>query len=97
MNDTSQMKAMMTEFAERTGLTSRTRPPRRYLWTDAFAVCNYLELFRRTGEEPFQQDAIRLVSQVHQILADIGRTIRAVAGSAAWTRKKGNSIRPWVA
>jgi hypothetical protein len=68
MNDTSQMKAMMTEFAERTCLTSRTRPPRRYLWTDAFAVCNYLELFRRTGEEPFQQDAIRLVSQVHQIL-----------------------------
>ncbi len=24
---------------------------RRYLWTDAFAVCNYLELFQRTRDE----------------------------------------------
>lgn len=58
----------MTGFAERTGLTSLARPPRRYLWTDAFAVCNYLELFRQTGEEHYQQDAKRLVSQVHSVL-----------------------------
>ena len=31
----------MTRFAERTGLTG-ARLPRRYLWTDAFAVCNFL-------------------------------------------------------
>jgi len=35
--------ALMNEFAQRTGLTSK-QPPRRYLWTDAFAVCNLLGL-----------------------------------------------------
>ena len=58
----------MTGFAERTGLIPPARPPRRYLWTDAFAVCNYLELFRQTGKEQYQQDAKRLVSQVHSVL-----------------------------
>jgi len=58
----------MTGFAERTGLTPPARPPRRYLWTDAFAVCNYLELSRRTGREQNQQDAKRLISQVHRVL-----------------------------
>jgi hypothetical protein len=32
---------LMTRFVERTGVTGTTRP-RRYLWTDAFAVCNLL-------------------------------------------------------
>lgn len=58
----------MIGFAERTGLIPPARPPRRYLWTDAFALCNYLELFRRTGEEHYQEDAIRLVFQVHRVL-----------------------------
>jgi len=58
----------MTGFAERTGLTSPARPPRRYLWTDAFAVCNYLELFRQTGEEQHKETAKQLVSQVHSVL-----------------------------
>src|SRR6266536_2113486 len=50
----------MSGFADRTGLTS-DRPADRYLWTDAFAVCNFLAL----GEvEP----ALRLVEQVHQTL-----------------------------
>jgi hypothetical protein len=68
MKDTSTIEAIMTGFAERTGLTSPVRPPRRYLWTDAFAVCNYLELFRQTGKEHDLQDAKDLVSQVHSIL-----------------------------
>src|SRR5215831_21005427 len=34
---------LMRSFADRTGLTSG-RPKARYLWTDAFAVCNFLEL-----------------------------------------------------
>jgi len=58
----------MTGFAERTGLTPPAPSPRRYLWTDAFAVSNYLELFRQTGEEHYQQDAKQLVGQVHSIL-----------------------------
>ncbi|HBP90316.1 MAG TPA: hypothetical protein DD706_21805, partial [Nitrospiraceae bacterium] len=64
MNNTSTIEAIMTGFAERTGLTSPARPPRRYLWTDAFAVCNYLELLHQTGREQYLQDAKRLVSQV---------------------------------
>ena len=34
---------LMASFAERTGLVGG-RPQRRYLWTDAFAVCNFLAL-----------------------------------------------------
>ena len=52
----------MTRFAERTGLTS-SRPQRRYLWTDAFAVCNFLGL----GEVDL---ALRLVERVH---GELGR------------------------
>jgi hypothetical protein len=68
MINTSTIEEIMTGFAERTGLTSPARPPRRYLWTDAFALCNYLELFRQTGKEQYQQGAKRLVSQVHRVL-----------------------------
>lgn len=68
MQDTSIIEALMTGFAERTGLTTTAGPPRRYLWTDAFAVCNYLELFRQTGKVQYQQDAEHLVSQVHSVL-----------------------------
>ena len=60
-------KALMAAFAERTGLVS-TRPPQRYLWTDSFAVCNYLALAGRTGEDAFVDLAVRLVDQVHQVL-----------------------------
>lgn len=57
----------MLQFAERTGLTS-PRPPVRYLWTDAFAVCNYLTLFERTGQAQFSELAWCLIEQVHQVL-----------------------------
>ena len=36
---------LMRGFADRTGLSS-ARAPRRYLWTDAFAVCNFMALAR---------------------------------------------------
>jgi len=68
MKDTSTIEAIMIGFAERTGLTPSARPPRRYLWTDAFAVCNFLELFRQTGEEQHKENAKQLVSQVHRML-----------------------------
>jgi len=42
--------------------------PQRYLWTDAFAVCNHLELYRQTGDERYKELALRLVDQVHHIL-----------------------------
>jgi hypothetical protein len=42
---------IMDEFFGSTGLSTKGKSPRRYLWTDAFAVCNFLELYRRTGDE----------------------------------------------
>jgi hypothetical protein len=61
-------RSLMTDFAASTGLSEPSLEPRRYLWTDAFAVCNYLELFQQTGEHRFLQLALKLVDQVHQIL-----------------------------
>jgi hypothetical protein len=57
----------MAEFADLTGLSS-LKTPRRYLWTDSFAVCNFLELYNRTGDSKYLQLALRLVDQVHHIL-----------------------------
>ena len=64
---TTEATALMLGFAERTGL-SGGRPPRRYLWTDAFAVCNFLGLERATGEARHRELALRLVDQVHHTL-----------------------------
>lgn len=64
---TERAAALMNAFAERTGLTSE-RPPRRYLWTDAFAVANYIALARATGDESYRRLAARLVDQVHHTL-----------------------------
>jgi len=58
---------LMTRFADRTGLTSE-RTAQRYLWTDAFAVCNWLSLDRATGDRAYSELALRLVEQVHRTL-----------------------------
>ena len=62
------VRKIMLDFADRTGLSPGRMGPRRYLWTDAFAVCNFLELFRQTGEEEYRELAVRLVDQVHRVL-----------------------------
>ncbi len=59
---------IMQDYARLTGLATNDPHPRRYLWTDAFAVCNYLELFRITGEEEYRDLGLRLVDQVHHTL-----------------------------
>ncbi len=59
---------VMLDFAERTGLTPGNVPPRRYLWTDAFAVCNFLGLYTDSGEEKYREFALLLVDQVHHTL-----------------------------
>ena len=64
---TEQAIELMMRFAERTGLTAG-RPHQRYLWTDAFAVCNFLGLARVTGEPRFTELALQLVDQVHHVL-----------------------------
>src|SRR5947207_14515857 len=58
---------LMTRFAQRTGLIG-VASPRRYLWTDAFAVCNFLGLTRDTGDGRYQELALELVERVHQVL-----------------------------
>ncbi len=62
------VREIMTEFAERTGLWPVTSAPVRYLWTDAFALCNFLGLYRETGDEHYWRLAALLVDQVHATL-----------------------------
>jgi hypothetical protein len=65
----SEVEKIMMEFAELTGLSpTREEPPERYLWTDAFGVCNFLGLYQQTGEEKYKQLALDLVEQVHDTL-----------------------------
>jgi hypothetical protein len=73
--DAELAKALVLEHAARTGVLSpEAHPPRRYLWTDAFAVCNLLGLARTSGElrsrsrSHWMDLALRLVDQVHGIL-----------------------------
>ena len=68
LSSTSEFQRLMMQYAVNTGLTGDTHPPDRYLWTDAFAVCNFLELFRQTGNREFLNLGKRLVDQVHWIL-----------------------------
>jgi hypothetical protein len=58
----------MSEFARRTGPSPASRNGQRYLWTDAFAVCNFLELFARIGDELCLRRATDLINQVHHVL-----------------------------
>ncbi len=58
----------MDAFAERTGLVGKKRNPRRYLWTDAFAVCNFLGFYELTGDCRHLDMAASLISQVHEVL-----------------------------
>ncbi|HYQ47473.1 MAG TPA: hypothetical protein VEP69_00280 [Thermodesulfovibrionales bacterium] len=71
-------REIMLDFAERTGLSPAAASPERYLWTDAFAVCNFLGLYRQTGDERFLRLGTALVGQVHEVLGrhrrDDGRT-----------------------
>jgi len=60
-------RRIMEWFARSTGLEPEGTP-RRYLWTDAFAVCNYLGLAEATGDDELLGLAIRLVDQVHHVL-----------------------------
>lgn len=62
------VREIMFEFADLTGLLSAREVPRRYLWTDSFAICNFLELYHQTNEEQYKQLALRLVDQVHNVL-----------------------------
>ncbi|MGD2070882.1 MAG: hypothetical protein PVI57_19580, partial [Gemmatimonadota bacterium] len=73
---------ILDEFARRTGLlppdgagsgdgdTGGADAPssRRYLWTDAHAVCTWLGLHAALDEDRFLDLALRLVDRVHHVL-----------------------------
>jgi hypothetical protein len=63
----SIVREIMAEFDDMTGISSG-KNPRRYLWTDAFAVCNFLELYRQTENPEYRRIALRLIDQVHNLL-----------------------------
>ena len=63
------VQEIMEEFRSRTGLlTVGSTAVNRYLWTDAFAVCNYLTLYKQSNREEYLHLALGLVDQVHEIL-----------------------------
>jgi hypothetical protein len=62
------VREIMMEFARDTGLSPASSAPRRYLWTDAFAVCNFLGLYQEIGGEEFKDLALQLIDQVHDTL-----------------------------
>ena len=67
-NTTTYLKEFMGQFASNTGLKPERQHPKRYLWTDAFAVCNYLELYNLTGDKSYLDLALKLIDQVHNVL-----------------------------
>ncbi|KAL1738280.1 hypothetical protein HDZ31DRAFT_20229, partial [Schizophyllum fasciatum] len=52
MSKIEQADSLMHAFISRTGLEPPSRAPRRYLWTDAFAVCNLITLHRHLPSQP---------------------------------------------
>jgi hypothetical protein len=58
----------MEDFAERTGLSPAGQFSKRYLWTDAYAVCNFLGLYQVTGDQKWKDLALVLVDEVHHVL-----------------------------
>ncbi len=62
------VRDIMKRFASETGLHGSSANPRRYLWTDAFAVCNWLQLYCQSNEVQHLQSALALINQVHETL-----------------------------
>ncbi len=58
---------LMQAFAERTGIQTQAQG-RRYLWTDAFAVCNFIALAEHTSDTAYLDSARVLIDAVHQAL-----------------------------
>jgi hypothetical protein len=66
--DPALVRAIMRDFARLTGLEPDGAPIKRYLWTDAFAVCNFLGLFDLEGDKRCLDLGLSLVDQVHRTL-----------------------------
>jgi len=49
-------------------LIGDTANSKRYLWTDAFAVCNFLGLYQESRDIEYKDLTLKLVEQVHYVL-----------------------------
>ncbi len=58
----------MKKFAKESGLTKEDLPQKRYLWTDAFGVCNFISLYEKSKDIKYLNLAFKLVDSVHNIL-----------------------------
>jgi len=67
-NNNITCESLINSFAQRTGLTDFKKPAKRYLWTDAFAVCNFLQLYRQTNNQHYKKMALLLIDMVHSVL-----------------------------
>jgi hypothetical protein len=67
MNITAVAEIML-DYAGATHISPEGKAPQRYLWTDAFALCNFLDLYRQTQDDQFMSLALLLVEQVHTTL-----------------------------
>ena len=74
-----QAEHIMQDFALRTGLIGKAEP-KRYLWTDAFTVCNFLGLYESQKDTKYLDLAKKLVDQVHHTL---GKE-RSDSGKQGW-------------
>lgn len=66
-SDTELATRLMAEFAARSGIGTGA-VSNRYLWTDAHALMNALELFRATGAPRWRNLAVWLIGDVHDVL-----------------------------
>ena len=87
----------MAAFARRTGLSPAADNPQRYLWTDAFAVCNFLELFERTRDERYCRCATELIDQVHRVLGRFRRDEGRTGWISGLDEKEDVVTRHWAA
>jgi len=67
MGHLDQVEKLLNDFAGRSGLDRRAAS-RRYLWTDAFAVCADISLHLARRDDAFLDRARSLVDQVHDVL-----------------------------
>jgi len=68
VRDEGRVRRIMLGYAQRTGVSASDRSCVRYLWTDAFAVCNFLGLYEATGDAAARDLALALVDRVHRVL-----------------------------
>jgi len=88
-----KVKNLMKDFAANTGLYPEFSPPLRYLWTDAFAVCNYIGLYNLTDKTEYLELGLKLINQVHHVL---GKDRRNKAGWISGLDNKTGEVHPTV-